>query len=281
MAVLLALLGAAPLPAQPDGDRQAARRALREGNRLFDEGQYEAALACYQDAYARVPAPKLLFNIGQAYRNLRRDGEALAAYERFLAEDRAAAPELRREADGHAEALRRALAAAAERPPETRGEEVPAVAPVATVSITAPVAARPVPPQAAAVARSSLPHARGRPHAGLHTATWIAGGASALMLGTAAAMHVAAAGNLSSFNTQCWLDRGTGQPLGPTGCADYYQSWRSERRIAIIGYTVGGLAAAATAVLALLSYQSRGEPTGRLGVAFDGGGVAASWASSF
>ncbi len=67
-------------------DKAAARALLREGTRLFDKGQHEAALERFTRAHALYPSPKLLYNIAQANRELGRKVEALAAFEGFLAQ---------------------------------------------------------------------------------------------------------------------------------------------------------------------------------------------------
>jgi len=67
-------------------DKAAARALLREGTRLFDKGQHEAALDRFTRAHALYPSPKLLYNIAQANRELGRKVEALAAFEGFLAQ---------------------------------------------------------------------------------------------------------------------------------------------------------------------------------------------------
>ena len=80
------------------GERLEALRDLKEGNRLFDAGDYLAALARFERAYAKVPSPKLFFNFGQVHRRLGRTVEALEFYEKFLAEAPNASANLRAEA---------------------------------------------------------------------------------------------------------------------------------------------------------------------------------------
>jgi len=112
-AIVVTLLAPAPGLAAADGsepDKVEALRALREGNRLFDAGDYQGALARYQNAYDRIPSPKLFFNFGQVYRTLGRPVDALDFYERFLAEAHDAAPALRAEAERHRAQLQGAIA---------------------------------------------------------------------------------------------------------------------------------------------------------------------------
>jgi hypothetical protein len=100
-AVVLCAPGAAP-PGPPAAKAQA-QALLREGTRLYRDGQYQEALARFTEAYALYPSPKLHFNVGQANRELQRPVEALAAFDRFLNDPanapRAAVDEARRSAN--------------------------------------------------------------------------------------------------------------------------------------------------------------------------------------
>jgi len=51
----------------------------------FDDGDYETALERFRQAYAASPRPALLFNIATSADRLRRDDEALTAFEQYLA----------------------------------------------------------------------------------------------------------------------------------------------------------------------------------------------------
>lgn len=62
-----------------------AKKHYLAGERLFAGGKFRAALGQYRKAYALVPAPELLFNIGQCHRNLGNTQEAMDAFERYLA----------------------------------------------------------------------------------------------------------------------------------------------------------------------------------------------------
>src|SRR6266700_981202 len=84
--------------AATEAERLEALRDLKEGNRLFEAGDYMAALARFESAYGKVPSPKLFFNFGQVHRRLGRTVEALEFYERFLAETPGAPAKLRAEA---------------------------------------------------------------------------------------------------------------------------------------------------------------------------------------
>jgi hypothetical protein len=80
-----ARVSAAPREA-PRDPKAVARAKLLEGAKLLEHGEYEEALARFQEAYAKVPSPKIFYNCGLAYWRLGRNAEAIAAFGRFLAE---------------------------------------------------------------------------------------------------------------------------------------------------------------------------------------------------
>src|SRR5512133_179368 len=88
---------AAAAPPSPDA-RARAQGLLKDGARLYEKGALVPALEKFQAAYAEYPSAKLLFNIGQASRDLGRPVEAMTAFERFLVEDADAPPEMVEEA---------------------------------------------------------------------------------------------------------------------------------------------------------------------------------------
>jgi len=114
IAVLAAFLGllapAAPGSGATQAERTEALRDLQEGNRLFDAGDYLAALARFESAYAKVPSPKLFFNFAQVHRRLGRTVEALDFYERYLAETPDAPAKLRTEAQQRTADLKKRVA---------------------------------------------------------------------------------------------------------------------------------------------------------------------------
>jgi|GEM_PF-1727581 tetratricopeptide (TPR) repeat protein len=59
---------------------------FRRGKVAFDLGHFAEALKQYESAYRLLPAPKMLFNIGQCYRNLNRYEQALFAFRRYRRE---------------------------------------------------------------------------------------------------------------------------------------------------------------------------------------------------
>lgn len=83
LAIALSLLAARPALAD-DSEKARARALLVEGNQLLDDGDYAAALARFEQAYATYPSPALLLNIGTALRALDRHAEASNSYARWL-----------------------------------------------------------------------------------------------------------------------------------------------------------------------------------------------------
>jgi hypothetical protein len=97
--VLFAIL-AQTSPSTGDSQNKAQARALLDqGTKLYEQGDVAGALEKYQAAYATFPSPKLMFNIGQANRDLHRQLEALEAFEKFLADAPEASPDMA--ADAH------------------------------------------------------------------------------------------------------------------------------------------------------------------------------------
>lgn len=64
----------------------AARRVFSSGRESYAAGRFEEAFLAFQQAYALSHRPALLFNVGQAADRLRRDREAITAFEQYVAE---------------------------------------------------------------------------------------------------------------------------------------------------------------------------------------------------
>jgi hypothetical protein len=91
--VLLSLLAQLSPPAADPQAKAQAQGLLNEGWTLYEKGDCAGALEKFNAAYAAYPSPKLMFNIGQANRDLSRPVEAMEAFEKFLASDTDASPE--------------------------------------------------------------------------------------------------------------------------------------------------------------------------------------------
>jgi hypothetical protein len=107
--ILLAILAqAAPLTADPQAKAQA-QELLGQGSKLYQQGDVAGALEKFEAAYVTFPSPKLMFNIGQADRDLGRPVEAIEAFQRFLAEASDASPETLADAHKSVAELRKKL----------------------------------------------------------------------------------------------------------------------------------------------------------------------------
>lgn len=83
-AIAAVLVCAAPAAAQPND----AERLYHDGQRAYDAGRYDDAVAAWDKSYALSRLPPLLFNIGQAYRLRAWTGDctrAADAYRKFIA----------------------------------------------------------------------------------------------------------------------------------------------------------------------------------------------------
>ena len=121
ISVVLVATTAASASAQPREPTPVqlarARRAFDQARIDFDAGRFEVALDGFGRAYRITGSPELLYNIGVCHDRLRRDREALAAFEEYL--ERVEDPEDRQFVERRIEALRRSLDASVPTPEET------------------------------------------------------------------------------------------------------------------------------------------------------------------
>jgi tetratricopeptide (TPR) repeat protein len=77
-------------PAQPSPaaarDERTARARFEQAREAFGAGRYEEALGLFRESHALSHKPVLLYNIANTLDRLRRDQEAIPAYERYLTE---------------------------------------------------------------------------------------------------------------------------------------------------------------------------------------------------
>jgi tetratricopeptide (TPR) repeat protein len=64
--------------------RAEARRLARTGQVYYESGQFERALDAYRAAYETAPAPGVLFNMGQCYRQLGEHERAIFFLQGYL-----------------------------------------------------------------------------------------------------------------------------------------------------------------------------------------------------
>jgi hypothetical protein len=111
-AALAVAPAAGPAAAAPDQTaKQTAEAKLVTGVRFLKKGDYEQALAKFEEAYALVPSPLIEYDLGLAYLGLGRNGEAMEAFERFVAEAPDAPADKRSNAERYRDDVRGRVAA--------------------------------------------------------------------------------------------------------------------------------------------------------------------------
>lgn len=91
--VLVALFGfTGLLSAQPSNEPNEielaqAKAKYETASRLYDLGQYNDALRGFRESFLISGAPALLLNIGQCYRALKQNDDAIKAFESYLRSD--------------------------------------------------------------------------------------------------------------------------------------------------------------------------------------------------
>ncbi len=112
-ALLVTLLWVATLqPAlgQDSPDIEAAKRHFQQAIALYNDQNFDAALAEFQAAYTVRPSPAILYNIGLTQKSLFRYNDAIASLERYLKEDPSASPDRQKEAHQLIEEMKALLA---------------------------------------------------------------------------------------------------------------------------------------------------------------------------
>ncbi len=65
-------------------DERAAKKHYDRGQKLFNLRKFSEAIAAFEAAFEAKPIPKILFNIGQAHRNLGEHEAAIFSFKRYL-----------------------------------------------------------------------------------------------------------------------------------------------------------------------------------------------------
>ncbi|MBK7075133.1 MAG: tetratricopeptide repeat protein [Myxococcales bacterium] len=84
-ALIALVLGVGGARAEDTATRDA-KKHYAKGDKLFALGKFDQALVEFEAAYEAKPLPKLLFNIGQAHRNLDHYDQAIFAFRKYLRE---------------------------------------------------------------------------------------------------------------------------------------------------------------------------------------------------
>lgn len=262
-------------PARAAGPRSAAKAHVEEGARKYRAERYADALAAFEEAYALDPAPVLLFNIAQCHRQLGDNERALARYRQYLEQ----MPDARNAADVKARILDLEQTLAKEdkqkererRPAAEPEPRTPSVQPPPPVAVATPVP-QPAPNVSVIPAEAPPPAASGswkRP------AAWATAGGAVLAVGAGVAFQIAGAGKVTDFDRSCGRDAG-GQPVrdpqaGGTitdaQCKGLFDDWQSDRRLAVVGYVVGGAFAVTSAILFYSSSADSSRAAGSASIA--------------
>ena len=82
--VVLSLGGSGQIAQAGESDKVTAKAHYEKGTRLYEIREYDKALLEYKAAYLAQPDPAFLFNIGQCYRKLGQNQEALSFFQEYL-----------------------------------------------------------------------------------------------------------------------------------------------------------------------------------------------------
>jgi hypothetical protein len=100
------IFAASPALAQDEAARAQAREQFGLGVQRYEAGQYSAALEAFQEAFRLAPHPTVHVNMANCYEHLNRPLEAVAHFERFLADAEGAPRQQRREVEAAVRRLR-------------------------------------------------------------------------------------------------------------------------------------------------------------------------------
>lgn len=156
---VVTLIGATALAGKkPDPDEQRARVLFADGQKAYDVGEFDRALALYSDAYKLKPLAGFLFNIGQCHRQLGNFERAAFFFGRFIDNSKPDAPNvsLAQELKADMEKRNAERLDAEKKAAETKAEADRKAADAAAVKLT-PVDAPPPPPPVVAVVPETEP----------------------------------------------------------------------------------------------------------------------------
>jgi tetratricopeptide (TPR) repeat protein len=248
---------------------QAAKPIVDDAVSQYNLGHFDEASALFEKAYQLDPAPILLFNIGQCERRLGHNERALFFYRRYLEQAPPSAPE-RADVDKRVADLERSIRDQADlkdKPPPGVGRDAPPKTAVSTdngaSTVAVPIGPPPVTPP---------PASDEDPRRRLRTLAWVAGGVGAASLIFGGLEAVAWANRAERFNdhmgptpadpTGLSRNGGIDEPnRGGAGCASLYDDVSSARTLSIVGLATGGVLAAGSVLLFLMSAPGDSDTT--------------------
>ena len=252
-----------PDPTAPDASRDREARGLFEaGEEAFRAGRYADALDYFRRAHTLSGRAALLYNVGVAADRVRRDDEAIEAFERYLRESPPTVSN-RSEVESRLHALR-----------EVRAQRIGAGTPVPAVTTpVAPPSVAPAVAPAVSVAAPDAPHrapvVRAEEHRGGRVFTWVALGG-----GVAAGVGGAVVAGLASSD-YAGLVQGCAAKGGCAQAEIDEASLSTRATLANVLFVVGGAALAAGVVLFFVEGGSGGPEEARVAVGVGPGGLVA------
>lgn len=136
---------------------RSCREKSEQASQLATQRRYDEALALYESAYARVPEPRLLINIGRCHYRLGRARRALEFYENFQKLNIDVEAELRTRVEQYVAEAKQAIRSDSPPPPPTI-EKAPAPVPTpVVVAPPTPAPPEPAPPPSSEGVKSGRP----------------------------------------------------------------------------------------------------------------------------
>jgi hypothetical protein len=258
-ALCAALLAAPPTRAAepgsaPEAAAPTAFELSEEARIRYDEGNYQRALALFNQAYAREADPNLLFNIARCHEKLGEVERALAKYDEFLASPEAD-PEGRDKAEASRTALRKSRRNAGHASGavgEARGSAI----------FGADPADKPAPESSAGVT------------------PWLLLGAGVAALASGAVVYSLGVGDHNRVEDQAGYDDPRRVvPMTQREAESHVDSGNTKKLVGGLLLGGGGAMVASSALLFLL--VDRSEPPSRVGVKLSPAGASLSFRGSF
>ena len=203
---LVALLGSFARPCYAaEDDKAAAKAHFATATRFYDVREYGKALEEYKAAYMAKPDPAFLYNVGQCYRRLGRNTEALDFFHQFLRKAPASDPnraqvearirEIESEGGNNANASGASVVAPAPPPYAPAPAPAPASAPIQPNAAPLPNVNPPVAPPAGVDLTAPTPARNDSAKKPIYGTWWFwTGMAAAVAAGTVTAVILSSTG---------------------------------------------------------------------------------------